>query len=88
MIDTLVDDFGVLPITAVGNEGKGKVRAPAYFPHTLSVGAVDYALDVAVFSGSGTSPITNEAEPNLMGYGVDVTSSFERTIYNRSLYRA
>lgn len=88
VIDTLVDDFGVLPITAVGNEGKGKVRAPAYFPHTLSVGAVDYALDVAVFSGSGTSPITNEAEPNLMGYGVDVTSSYERDRYNRSHYRA
>ncbi|MCB0048516.1 MAG: S8 family serine peptidase, partial [Caldilinea sp.] len=32
VIDTLVTDFDVLPITAVGNEGKGKVRAPAYFP--------------------------------------------------------
>ncbi len=88
VIDTLVTDFDVLPITAVGNEGEGKVRAPAYFPNTISVGAVDYALGVADFSGSGTSPITGEAEPNLMGYGVDVTSSYERDRYNRSHYRA
>lgn len=87
VIDTLVTDFDVLPITAVGNEGKGTVRAPAYFPNTLSVGAVDYALKVADFSGSGTSPITGETEPNLMGYGVDVTSSYERDRYNRSHYR-
>lgn len=87
VIDTLVTDFGVLPITAVGNEGKGRVRAPAYFPHTISVGAVDYTLKVADFSGSGTSPVTGETEPNLMGYGVDVTSSYERDRYNRSHYR-
>ena len=88
VIDTLVTDFNVLPITAVGNEGKGKIRAPAYFPYTISVGAVDYELGVAGFSGSGTSPITGEAEPNLMGYGVDVTSSYERDRYNRSHYRS
>jgi subtilisin family serine protease len=63
------------------------VRAPAYFDDTLSVGAVDYNLQVAPFSGSGTSPLTGELEPNLVGYGVSVLSSFERTIYNRSVYR-
>ena len=88
VIDTLVTDFDVLPITAVGNEGRGKVRAPAYFPYTISVGAVDYALGVAGFSGSGTSPITGETEPEPDGYGVDVTSSYERDRYNRSHYRA
>ena len=51
------------------------------------MGAVDFALQVAEFSGSGTSPLTGEAEPNLVGFGVDVVSSVERTIYNRSLYR-
>jgi len=87
VIDTLVTDFAVLPITAVGNDGKGKVRAPAYFPHTIAVGSVDYMLKVADFSGSGTSPMTGEAEPNLMGYGVDVPSSYGRDRHNRSLYR-
>ncbi len=81
-------DFAVLPITAVGNEGIGQVRAPAYFANTLSVGAIDSDLKVAKFSGSGVSPVTHEAEPNLMGFGVDVISSYERDRKNRSFYRA
>jgi subtilisin family serine protease len=87
VLSTLLDDYHVLPIVAVGNEGMDTVRAPAYFDDTLSVGAVDYNLQVAPFSGSGTSPLTGELEPNLVGYGVSVLSSFERTIYNRSVYR-
>jgi subtilisin family serine protease len=87
VLSTLLDEFHVLPICAVGNEGIDGIRAPAYFDDTLSVGAVDYDLQVAVFSGGGKSPLTGETEPNLMGYGVDIISSFERTIYNRSLYR-
>jgi subtilisin family serine protease len=87
VLSTLLDDFHVLPIVAVGNEGIDAIRAPAYFDDTLSVGAVGYDLQVAGFSGGGTSPLTGETEPNLVGFGVDVLSSFERTIYNRSLYR-
>ena len=88
VIDTLVSDFAVLPITASGNEGVGEVRAPAYFANTLSVGAVDWELNVPQFSSSGVSPITKEQEPNLVGFGVDVVSSYERDRHNRSLYRA
>ena len=87
VLSTLLDDFHVLPVCAVGNEGVNSVRAPAYFSDTLSVGAVDWDLQVAGFSGGGKSPLTREIEPNLVGYGVNVLSSFERTIYNRSLYR-
>lgn len=87
VLTTLLDDFHVLPIVAVGNEGPGNVRAPAYFADTLSVGAVDFDHKVAEFSGSGKSPISNEREPNLVGYGVDVLSSYERTTANRSVYR-
>lgn len=87
VIDTLVNDFAVLPITAAGNEGAGNVRAPAYFANTLSVGAVDFERQVAEFSSSGVSPITKEKEPNLVGYGVDIVSSYERDRHNRSLYR-
>jgi subtilisin family serine protease len=87
VLSTLLDEFHVLPICAVGNEGANSVRAPAYFGDTLSVGAVDWDLQVASFSGGGKSPLTDEIEPNLVGYGIDVLSSFERTIYNRSLYR-
>ena len=88
MLDVLTNDFAVLPITAVGNEGPGQVRAPAYFANTISVGAVDFTQTVAEFSSSGISPVTQEAEPNLMGYGVDVISSYERDAKNRSHYRA
>lgn len=87
VLSTLIDDFHVLPVVAVGNDGIDAVRAPAYFEDTLSVGAVDFDLAVAGFSGSGKSSLTGEDEPNLVGYGVDVLSSLERTIYNRSLYR-
>jgi subtilisin family serine protease len=87
VLSTLLDDYHVLPLVAVGNEGMDTVRAPAYFDDTLSVGAVDYDLQVASFSGGGKSPLTGEIEPNIVGYGVSVLSSFERTIYNRSLYR-
>ena len=88
MLDVLVNDFAVLPLTAVGNEGPGQVRAPAYFANTLSVGAVDFDLNIASFSGSGVSPVTQEAEPNIVGFGVDVISGYERDRQNRSHYRA
>jgi subtilisin family serine protease len=87
ILTTLVDDFHVLPVVAVGNEGPGTMRAPAYFADTLSVGAVSFDGEVAAFSGGGVSPLTQEVEPNVVGYGVNVLSGFERTIYNRSLYR-
>lgn len=87
VLDRLMNDFNVLPIVAVGNDGDGAVRAPAYFAGTLSVGAVDFALQPADFSGGGTSPETGESEPNLAGYGVDVLSCLERTRHNRSIYQ-
>ena len=40
ILTTLIDDFDVLPIVAVGNDGPGSLRVPAAFPGTLSVGAV------------------------------------------------
>ena len=86
LLETLVVDFNVLPIVAIGNDGPGIVRAPGDFPETLSVGAVDFDKQPAFFSGGGISPLTNRSEPNIVGYGVDVLSSFERTIEKRSVY--
>lgn len=87
VLNTLCEDFSVLTLTAVGNEGAGNVRAPAYFANTLSVGAVDFDLTVPDFSGSGVSPTTKEREPSIVGYGVDIVSSYERDRHNRSLYQ-
>ena len=84
---TLVEDFDVLPVVAIGNEGPGSVRAPGYFPEVLSVGAIDSHHKPAGFSGGGLSPIDGEVQPNIAGYGVDIFSSLGRDINNRSLYK-
>ena len=86
ILKTLVLDYDVLPIVAVGNDGPGRVRAPAYFPETLSVGAVDNNLQAAAFSGGGRSPLIDALEPDLVGFGVDIFSSLERTPDGRSVY--
>ena len=87
LISTLVEDFDVLPIVAIGNDGPGKMRAPGYFPETLSVGAIGFDHNPTSFSGGGTSPIEGRIQLNIAGYGVDIFSSLERDRNNRSLYK-
>jgi subtilisin family serine protease len=86
ILSSLVSDFNVLPVIAIGNDGPGFMQAPAYFPEALSVGAVDFNLMPASFSGGGVSPITGRTEPDIAGFGVEVFSSVERNVKNRSLY--
>jgi subtilisin family serine protease len=85
-IITTLFDLEVLPVVAVGNDGPGAIRAPAYFTECLSVGAVDFALQPAAFSGGGISPITQLPEPDVAGYGVKVFSCLEREIDGRHIY--
>ena len=87
LISTLVKDFDVLPIVAIGNDGPGRMCAPGYFPETLSVGAVDFNHDPACFSGGGLSPAGEGTQPDIVGYGVNIFSSLERDKNNRSLYK-
>jgi subtilisin family serine protease len=87
LIETLVNDFDVLPVIAIGNDGAGFVRAPAYFPDVLSVGAVGFDGVPADFSGGGPAPVPfNTVEPDVAGYGVGVASSLERDVDRRSRY--
>ncbi len=86
ILTTLVHDYNVLPIVAIGNDGPGQMRAPAWYPETLSVGAVDRQLAVTEFSGGGRSPLLTEVEPDIAGFGVDIYSSLERTIDGQSSY--
>jgi subtilisin family serine protease len=81
-----IDDLRILPIVAIGNDGPGNVRAPAYFPEIFAVGAVDFHRQPADFSGGGISPVDGVTKPNIAGYGVAVFSSFERNILGQSLY--
>ena len=86
LLTTLVNDFDVMPVIAIGNDGLGNVRAPAYFAEALAVGAVDFNLHPAPFSGGGISPVTGNKEPDLAGYGVEIFSSLERDAANKSWY--
>ncbi|RKU07485.1 peptidase S8 [Candidatus Poribacteria bacterium] len=87
LISTLVEDFDVLPIVAIGNDGPGNMRAPGYFPETLSVGAIDSKHKPAPFSGGGPSPIGGKLQPDIAGYGVNIFSSIGRNRTNGSLYK-
>lgn len=86
LFTTLVNDFDILPVVAIGNDGPGTMRAPAYFPEALSVGALDFNLDPWSGSGGGLSPFTGDPKPDVAGYGVDVLSSLERDEDNTSWY--
>ena len=87
LISILVEDFDVLPVVAIGNDGPAKMRAPGYFPETLSVGAVNFDHEPAWFSGGGLSPTGKGTQPDIAGYGVNIFSSLERDKDNRSLYK-
>ncbi len=87
LLSILFEDFDVLPIVAIGNDGAGTMCAPGYFPETLSVGAVDVNHVPAKFSGGGSSPIDGETQPNIVGYGVNVYSSLERDWNNTSIWQ-
>ncbi|MCG9126025.1 S8/S53 family peptidase [Candidatus Poribacteria bacterium] len=87
LIRRLVEVFDILVVAAIGNDSSGNMCFPGYIPETLSVGAIDFNNNAACFSGGGTSPIDNETQPNIAGYGVDVFSSLERNSNNRSIYK-
>jgi subtilisin family serine protease len=68
---------GVLPIAAVGNEGRNRTRSPGNYQPLLSVGATGADGSVAAFSGSGRIQIDHQVYdvPDLVAPGKDVYSS-------------
>lgn len=86
VLTAMVEDFEILVIAAIGNDGPDTMAAPGYYPQCLSVGAVDVTLTSAPFSGGGVSSSTGETEPDIAGLGVSILSSWERTTRNRSKY--
>ena len=74
----------ILIVAAIGNDGEGLFRFPGAYDDVLAVGAVDYSLQVAGFSGcKGQSG----NKPDVVGYGVNVLSSWGRTHTNDSTYK-
>jgi subtilisin family serine protease len=68
---------GILPVFAIGNEGRNTTRSPGNYDAPLSVGACDKGKQVASFSGGGSIVVDNLQYfvPDLVAPGVDVYSS-------------
>ena len=75
----------VLPVCAIGNDGVGQFGFPGAFVDVVGVGAVNFEGQVASFSGSGS--FNGTAKPDIVGYGVGVHSSVERTYDGDSVYQ-
>ena len=67
---------GVLPVIAIGNEGRNTSRSPGNYPQVLSVGASTKDNKVASFSGGGTMVLEPQSYgiPDLVAPGDGVTS--------------
>ena len=65
----LIEQYGILPVVAIGNENHGNSSSPGNVHNAFSVGAVEMAgggkLDNAFFS-SGASLVFPGAEPNAL----------------------
>lgn len=68
--------LGILPICAIGNEGRNKTRTPGNCVEVVSVGASDRSDRVAEFSGNGAMLVDNQLYnvPSLVAPGKEVYS--------------
>ncbi|MHC5934351.1 S8 family peptidase [Nostoc sp.] len=78
VIDTLLA-VGILPVCAVGNNGRNNTRTPANCRSSISVGATNFNSKVAGFSGSGRISVNNHSYdvPYLVAPGEGVYSSVQ-----------
>lgn len=77
VFDILIDQFGILPVVAIGNENHGNSSSPGNAYSAFSVGAAEKMprdkLDVAFFS-SGASLVFPGQEPNALVTKPDVVA--------------
>jgi subtilisin family serine protease len=77
VFDILLDQYGILPVVAIGNENHGNSSSPGNTHNAFSVGAVEKMprnkIDVAFFS-SGASLVFPGAEPNALVTKPDVVA--------------
>jgi subtilisin family serine protease len=84
VLDILIQQFGILPVVAVGNQSHGNSCSPGNAYSAFSVGAVEKAsrnkVEVAFFSSGaslvfpGQSPNELVTKPDVVAPGVDVYS--------------
>lgn len=80
--------FGVLVVASIGNDGRGRFRAPASEPGVLAVGSVDNALGVSPFSGHVPARQVGPhgpSRPDVMGFGEEVVSARPRNRFGHSV---
>ena len=85
LFKVLIEQFGVLPVAAIGNENYGNSSSPGNAADALSVGAVEKLsggkIDVAFFSSGaslvfpGEGPGSLVTKPDIVAPGVGVYSS-------------
>lgn len=77
VFDVLINQYGVLPVVAVGNENQGNSSSPGNAYNALAVGALERhsraRVDVAFFS-SGASLVFPGQEPNALVTKPDVAA--------------
>jgi subtilisin family serine protease len=77
VFDVLINQYGVLPVVAVGNENQGNSSSPGNAYNALAVGALERIsrskVDVAFFS-SGASLVFPGQEPNSLVTKPDVSA--------------
>lgn len=78
---------GIVPIFSTGNDYNqtpGSVEAPANYPESIAVGAVDQNNELAPFSLLGPSPY-GEIKPDVVAPGVNIYSSIPNGRYGTKL---
>lgn len=77
VFDILIEQYGILPVVAIGNENHGNSSSPGNAYNAFSVGAVEKMprgkVDVTFFS-SGASLVFPGAEPNALVTKPDVVA--------------
>ena len=72
-------DAGVVPVIAAGNDfdnfGRGSVGSPGSAPRAITAAAVTKRSEIASFSSSGPTPISQQLKPDVSAPGVGVLSS-------------
>jgi subtilisin family serine protease len=83
VLDLLLDDFGVLPVVAIGNENHGNTSSPGNSASAFSVGAVEKMprrkVEVAFFSSGASLLFPGETpgivtKPDVVAPGVQIWS--------------
>lgn len=77
VFNILLEQYGILPVVAIGNENHGNSSSPGNAPNSFAVGAMEKIsrgkIDVAAFS-SGASLVFPGEEPNALVTKPDVVA--------------